>query len=149
MLCGTRRGILLAVDRADAAHLLNIGYVMGLFVGEGTFTSCLGRPRMALKLVAEDPEPLKAVRTVFGGRIHGPYQPKGNRKPFLLWYLQGGDITRTTVEILLNHLPDSRKRHQFLTWVVDHSLSQHERARAELTAQNIQRGALNKGRGRA
>lgn len=69
-----------------------IGYVMGLFVGEGCFTSYpLGNgqsyPFCSMRLHARDPEPLKTMQRFLGGRVYGPY--RDDKRISCIWILRG------------------------------------------------------------
>jgi hypothetical protein len=51
----------------------DLGYVIGLIVGEGSFTGDRRDGCLTVKLHEEDPEPLERLKQVFGGRVYGPY----------------------------------------------------------------------------
>jgi hypothetical protein len=93
----------------------DLGYVMGLVVGEGSFTGDKRVPVLAVKMHQRDPEPLRFLLAVLGGKIYGPYHHDGRH--FLQWHLRGVQLRRA-VPIFLDHLPPSHKRRQFLAWGV-------------------------------
>ncbi|OGB22964.1 MAG: hypothetical protein A3E23_08210 [Burkholderiales bacterium RIFCSPHIGHO2_12_FULL_65_48] len=100
-----------------------LGYALGLVVGEGTFTNCR-HPRLAVKLHEEDPEPLLLLKSLFGGRINGPYHYKGKDgvvRRSLTWNLDGRKLMRV-LPLVAKYLPASRKRQQFLLWGHKHGL---------------------------
>jgi hypothetical protein len=83
----------------------DIGYVMGLFVGEGCFTSYRRRhggecPVCSMRLHVRDPQPLLAVQRLLGGKIYG----------------------RSVIPLLFEHLPESHKRQHSLDWLHKHEL---------------------------
>jgi hypothetical protein len=51
----------------------DLGYVIGLIVGEGSFTGDRRDGCLTVKLHEEDPEPSERLKQVFGGRVYGPY----------------------------------------------------------------------------
>ena len=93
----------------------DLGYLMGLIVGEGCFSGDRRRPRLAVKLHERDPQPLQFLVRALGGKVYGPYHHDGRR--FLVYYLGGADLRRA-IPLFLHHLPRSWKRHQFLEWGV-------------------------------
>jgi hypothetical protein len=100
-----------------------LGYAMGLLVGEGCFTSWRNRyreiPVCAVKLHSRDPNPLLALQRVLGGRINGPYCH--SNRHYLVWSLRGSALRRA-VPTLFWHLPESHKRQQFLEWLTRHEV---------------------------
>ena len=98
-----------------------VAYALGLIVGEGSFTGTKGRPCLAVKLHAADPEPLAHLRYLFGGTIYGPYA--GRTCHYLVWILRGPALRRALP--LLMRLPPSRKREQFWLWYFRHRLGRH------------------------
>jgi hypothetical protein len=106
----------------------DIGYIMGLVVGEGSFTHDLPnrrqvRPVLSVKLTAEDRAPLDFIAALLGGKVYGPYGPHGktpgNRKPYCVWTLRGSKLL-TAIPLFIRHLPPSRKREQLNAWLMRH-----------------------------
>ena len=99
----------------------NLGYIMGLIVGEGCFTGDKKQPRISVHLHEIDPEPLLLLQSVLGGRIHGPYHSRDGRHS-RFWVLHGIEL-RATVRMFHQHLPVSNKRRQFEKWIVKYNLT--------------------------
>jgi hypothetical protein len=96
-----------------AVSEFDLGYVMGLMVGEGSFSGDKEQPALQLRLKEDDPEPLRKLNRILGGNVYGPYS-HGERSYFV-WLLRGPALWRAT-ELFYKHLPNSRKRKQFLEW---------------------------------
>lgn len=93
-----------------------MGYVMGLIVGEGSFSGDKLQPCVIVKLT-EDRRPLEILHSVFGGNLFGPYQMKPPRRPVDSWQLRGKPL-RAAIALFEAHLPASRKRDQYEAWKV-------------------------------
>jgi hypothetical protein len=89
------------------------GFVIGLVIGEGSFTGDKKQPTLSIKLHARDPEPLQRLARLLGGRIFGPYKHGGRH--YHLWHLRGPDL-RSALPLFLEHLPQGWKRTQFEAW---------------------------------
>jgi hypothetical protein len=98
-------------------HTVLLGYVMGLIVGEGSFTADRRQPALSVKLHARDRLPLESLQKLFGGRVFGPYDNHGRR--YLVWHLRGEPLRRA-LPLLERYLPPSHKREQFLAWRARH-----------------------------
>jgi len=109
----------LAAQTLKRTRAFELGYVMGLIVGEGSFTGDRHHPALSVKLHQRDPEPLRSLLTALGGRIYGPYHHDGRR--YLLYFLRGPAL-RQAIPLFLAHLPPSWKRSQFLAWAVRYRL---------------------------
>lgn len=112
----------------DRWHVLcvtefDIAYALGLLVGEGSFVSCPD-PRISVKLNTIDPLPLNHLQYVFGGNIYGPYvyKRKGGGKDFdfRIWNVTGRSGIFPIIP-LLDRMPESRKRNQYLEWKENHN----------------------------
>jgi hypothetical protein len=95
------------VDRFD------LGFAMGLIVGEGSFTGDRSQPSLEVKLHRRDLEPLEHLRRLFGGRIFGPYARQGRN---LYAYMLRGRELKGALPVIAEHLPPSWKRVQFESW---------------------------------
>ena len=93
----------------------DLGYAMGLIVGEGSFSGDRRQPVLAVKLHERDPAPLLFLLRALGGKVYGPYHHECRR--FYVYFLRGPDLRRA-IPLFLHHLPQSWKRHQFLEWGV-------------------------------
>jgi hypothetical protein len=102
-----------AVDQFD------IGYLIGLIVGEGSFTGDRRAPLLSLKM--RDQEPLQRLARSFGGKVHGPYQHDGRH--FFLYHLRGQAL-RSASALFITYLPSGRKRRQFLVWAAKYGLAE-------------------------
>lgn len=92
----------------------DLGYVMGLVVGEGSFTGDRRQPALQVKLPARDPFPLRRLTELLGGRVYGPYDRTG--RDYFLFLLRGRDL-RAAVPLFERYLPASWKREQFELWL--------------------------------
>ncbi len=92
-----------------------IAYCMGLIVGEGCFSGDLEQPCLVVAPHASDPQPLLALRNVFGGILNGPYV-YGIRQ-VRRWVLRGFELEEA-LPYIERWLPASRKREQFEVWRV-------------------------------
>jgi hypothetical protein len=97
-----------------------LGYLMGIVVGEGSFTS---GPRLSVALHECDPEPLRALMERFGGTIYGPYVTRrrdGKSTPMWQWKLGGPALWRA-LPVFDQYLPQSHKRSQYEAWKGAHA----------------------------
>ena len=112
-----------------------IGYLMGLIVGEGSFTGDLRAPVLAVQLHENDPLPLLALQRVLGGRIYGPYhyrQKDGSERHAIKWLLRGRALA-ALLPAIHRHLPPSRKREQFELWLMKYRLTSIVAGQLELS----------------
>ena len=91
----------------------DIGFSMGLVVGQGVFTGHRANPALQLRAHRRDVEALEIVRRVLGGRVFGPYSHEGRHA--YLYMLRGAEL-RDALPLLERHLPDSLRRDQFESW---------------------------------
>ncbi|MDB4886259.1 MAG: hypothetical protein JWN79_1697 [Gemmatimonadetes bacterium] len=98
-------------------HDFEIGYIMGLVVGEGSFTADRQQPYLQVKLHARDPFPLRFLEERLGGRVYGPYTHQGRH--YFTWLLRGPSL-REAIPMFRDHLPESWKREQFDRWLSRH-----------------------------
>lgn len=93
---------ILSPPRITKTHIMperHIYWLAGIFEGEGWFSSHkdganIVRGSLAVKMTDEDT--IKRLKALTGiGSIHGPYQPKGNRKLTWTWRVaKRGDVFR-------------------------------------------------------
>lgn len=91
----------------------DIGYIVGLMVGEGTFTGGKA-PYIGMKLHQDDPKPLDVLKKHLGGKIYGPYFHQ-NRK-YLIWKIVKKEELNRAILFFDLHLPESLKRQKYLIW---------------------------------
>lgn len=96
----------------------DIGYIMGLVVGEGSFTADRQQPYLQVKLHVRDPFPLRHLADSLGGRVYGPYRHQ--TRHYYTWLLRGQAL-RSAIPIFRDYLPESWKREQFERWLANHS----------------------------
>ena len=96
----------------------DVGYIMGLVVGEGSFTADRRQPYLQVKLHARDPFPIRHLAERLGGRVYGPYHHQ--TRHYYVWLLRGPAL-RDAVPIFQAYLPESWKREQFERWLDQHS----------------------------
>lgn len=91
----------------------DLGYAMGLIVGEGSFTGDRQQPSLEIRMHRRDLAPLENVQRLLGGRIFGPYSHGGRS---LYVYMLRGSQLKEALPILHEHLPTSWKRVQYDSW---------------------------------
>jgi hypothetical protein len=96
----------------------DIGYIMGLVVGEGSFTADRQQPYLQVKLHVRDPFPLRHLADTLGGRVYGPYRHQ--TRHYYTWLLRGPAL-KSAIPIFQHYLPESWKREQFERWLANHS----------------------------
>lgn len=111
-----------------------IGYLMGLIVGEGSFTGDKNAPALSLKLQGGDPLPLLELQRLLGGTINGPYNH--DNRIYRIWQLRGPELIRA-LPLFDRYLPDSRKREQYLRWKAERKLGQTREQRNLFEVQNL------------
>lgn len=102
-----------------------IGYLMGLIVGEGSFTGDRKAPALQVKLHENDPLPLLNLKLVLGGEIHGPYHHTGKDgtvRHYTVYFLRGKPLV-ALLPLIHRYLPQSRKREQFELWLAKYGLT--------------------------
>lgn len=115
----SRTGGVMCEETSEAISPFDLGYAMGLIVGEGSFTGDRVAPALSVRLHELDPQPLRFRRRTLGGRIYGPYHHDGRH--YRLYHLRGVDL-RERIPLFLYHLPPSRKRLQFVEWAIRYRL---------------------------
>ena len=101
----------------SGVQYFEIGYIMGLVVGEGSFTADRQQPYLQVRMHARDPFPLRFLSDRLGGRVYGPYDHGGRR--YYIWLLRGAAL-RAALPLFRDHLPESWKREQFERWLDRH-----------------------------
>ena len=96
----------------------DIGYIMGLVVGEGSFTADRKQPYLQVKLHVRDPFPLRHLADQLGGRVYGPYRHQ--TRHYYTWLLRGPAL-RAAIPIFRAYLPESWRREQFERWLDQHT----------------------------
>jgi hypothetical protein len=100
----------------DVLTPFEIGYIIGVIVGEGTFTSSQGSPHMSINLAANDLVTLQYIQQRLGGLIHGPYESERHyHQPHCIYRLRGAALAEASL-MFLEYMPPSHKREQFLDW---------------------------------
>lgn len=96
-----------ARERANPEFVrgFDLGYVIGLIVGEGSFTGDGRTPCLQVRL--------HRLREAFGGRIYGPYIHDGRHHR--TWLLRGAD-SFDALPTIFEYRPASKKRVQFERW---------------------------------
>ena len=96
----------------------DIGYIMGLVVGQGSFTADRKQPYLQVKLHVRDPFPLRHLADQLGGRVYGPYRHQ--TRHYSPWLLRGPALT-AAIPIFRAYLPESWRREQFERWLDQHT----------------------------
>lgn len=107
----------------------DLGFIMGVIVGEGSFTGDWRNPCLQVKLHQRDVAVLEFLQRSLGGKIYGPYH-HGERH-YSMWLLRGDELDRA-VALFVRHLPASHRRNQFLAWVAKYA-HWHEQYALHLT----------------
>src|SRR5215218_576063 len=102
----------------SAVREFDIGYIMGLVVGEGSFTADRRQPYLQVKLHVRDPFPVRHLADRLGGRVYGPYRHR--TRHYYTWLLRGPAL-KAAIPIFHAYLPESWKREQFERWLVQHA----------------------------
>ena len=100
-------------DSFGAVQAFELGYAMGLVVGEGSFTGDRVQPSLEIRMHRRDLAPLENVQRILGGRIFGPYSHGGRN--LYVYMLRGRDL-KNALPLLQEHLPSSWKRAQYEQW---------------------------------
>lgn len=81
---------------------VEIAWAAGLFEGEGTITAVNGRPRLALKMVAE--ASVRRFGAAVGvGVVYGPYGPYRSQlgtQPYFVWMADGPEAAARAAALL-------------------------------------------------
>jgi hypothetical protein len=91
-------------------------FALGVIAGEGSFSGCTKRPRVAVKQ-KDNLRLLGVLVEVFGGRVNGPYrykQDKYKAREYHMWSLDGPDLVAALPKLAA--MPDCWKRDQMLEW---------------------------------
>lgn len=99
---------------ADEISDFDLGYIMGVIVGEGSFTGDWRNPCLQVKLHQRDVAVLEFLQNSLGGRIYGPYHHGGRH--YSMWLLRGDELDKA-VALFIRHLPSSHRRGQFMSWM--------------------------------
>lgn len=88
----------------------DIGYLVGLLVGEGYFGGDGKTPSIVIKMSVPHEAVfrwLDARGKAHGARLYGPYKNRGDRQDFFMWTVRGRAIRNWLGPILDEHLtPD-------------------------------------------
>ena len=96
-----------------SAEDFTTGYIIGLIVGEGTFTGDRFRATLEMKFHENNPEPLKTICDELGGAIYGPYHHADRH--YYLWRITGKSLY-ALIPFLDRWLPECQKRRQYEEW---------------------------------
>jgi hypothetical protein len=118
-----------AEGTSDIRAAFNIGYAIGLVVGEGCFTTDGRTPTLSVHLHMDDPEPLEFLRDLFGGKIYGPYIHQGRH--CRVWHLRGADLY-DALPTFFEWMPPCRKRFQLEVWALRLGFTCRSRVRSKL-----------------
>lgn len=90
------------------------GYIIGLMIGEGTFTGDKKNPYIGARLHGYDPSPLEILQDFFGGKLYGPYHH--DNRHYYFWKLHKRDDLIHAVAFFDKWLPPCRTREKFEMW---------------------------------
>lgn len=85
-----------------------IAWAAGLFEGEGCITICKRECRPTARINMTDEDVIRRFHAIVGiGKVYGPYQSAGNRKPYWTWYARQADAF-VVIEMLADWLSHRR-----------------------------------------
>jgi hypothetical protein len=94
------------------ATRFEIGYFVGLLVGEGHFGGDGCRPQVTLRMHVRHEAIFRWIEQTFpGGRLYGPYDHDGRR--YLQWMARGAFLRDELVPLLDCHLAPELDRHSY------------------------------------
>jgi len=99
------------------------GFVIGLIVGEGSFTGDKRQPSLDIRMGSNDPAPIMFLQRNFGGAVYHYVRAAkdGRTRDFYDYHLRGGELKRS-IQFFDEHLVESRKREQFEDWLDKYDL---------------------------
>lgn len=102
------------------------GFVIGLVVGEGSFTGDKRQPSLDVRMRSNDPSPILFLRQHFGGAVYHYVRTAkdGRTRDFYDYHLRGGELKRS-IRFFNDHLVESRKREQFDEWLDRYDLRRY------------------------
>lgn len=65
--------------------MIDDGILIGLLLGEGSFTNCSSRPRIAIKMHVRHHKLLSSLHEKYGGKLYGPYLHQDRNYYTLNW----------------------------------------------------------------
>jgi hypothetical protein len=91
---------------------LEVGYLVGLLVGEGHFGGDGRQPHVTLRMHVRHEAIFHWLERTFpGGRVYGPYHHDGRH--YLQWMARGSFLRDELAPLLDRHLSPSLDRHSF------------------------------------
>jgi hypothetical protein len=100
-----------------------MGFVIGLIVGEGSFTGDKKQPSLCVRMGSNDPQPILTLHKHFGGKVyHYTRLYKDGKVRDIYDYLLRGVELKRSIKFFNDHLVESRKRDQFENWLDKYNL---------------------------
>lgn len=86
----------------------DVGFLMGLLVGEGSFTGDRKKAAVQVNMHARHAPLLRHMREKWGGKVYGPYLHGGRHH--VLWTIRGKDLVRLLVVLddYVHRVPDEK-----------------------------------------
>lgn len=99
------------------------GFVIGLIVGEGSFTGDKRQPSLDVRMGSDDPEPIKFLQKQFGGAIYHYTRlyKDGKVRDIYDYHLRGAEL-KQSISFFDEYLVESKKRIQFEDWLDKYNL---------------------------
>jgi hypothetical protein len=94
--------------------------MIGLIVGEGTFTGDKHHPYIGIKAHFNDPNPIRMFPKHLGGKIYGPYLH--DKRHYWFWKLHRMDELKKAINFFDKYLPVSLKLEKYNAWKIKYSL---------------------------
>jgi hypothetical protein len=89
-----------------------VGYLVGLLVGEGHFGGDGRQPHVTLRMHVRHEAIFRWLERTFpGGRVYGPYHHGG--RDYLQWMARGAFLRNELIPVLDRHLSPGLDRHSF------------------------------------
>ena len=95
----------MTVKQADPPREFDIGFLLGVLVGEGHFGGDGKQPHVTLRMHVHHESLFRWILARFGGRLYGPYHHGGRH--YFQWMARGAFLRETIVPLLDRYLhPD-------------------------------------------
>jgi hypothetical protein len=99
----------------------DLAWAAGLYEGEGSTLAVDVHANkryvyLRVQIGMTDLEPLEKMRTLFGGRIYGPYLQVRSSKPIYSWRLQEQEGVRRFICQMYRHLSPRRREQMRVAW---------------------------------
>jgi hypothetical protein len=121
------------------------GFVIGLIVGEGSFTGDKRQPSLDVRMGSNDPAPILFLRRIFGGAVYHYVRTAkdGRTRDFYDYHLRGGELKKS-IRFFDEHMIQSRKRNQFEDWLDRYDLRAYTQGFSGTIRKNVRRRSTSR-----